>query len=239
MRTPLFWVGFAVLLSSCTEYQYLTLSGTNIAQNDKHEFVSENDTMRIVYRFAHPGGKIMISLDNKTNQPLVIDWWKSAIISGNRSYSYYNPNAPFSGQAVQDTLLRQSRSTGAGGAYLADVRGTVFLSEPSQFLPPNTGLRRELITLPVDSLPVRPGTTFRTDTIHSLNYLLVRKRIGFSKEDSPLQLRSYLTFRIGRGGAEKEFTVEHRFYVSEIWKTQAIPDELPAKDRSRGDLFML
>ncbi|MGZ3955964.1 MAG: hypothetical protein ACXVLT_15215, partial [Flavisolibacter sp.] len=65
------------------------------------------------------------------------------------------------------------------------------------------------------------------------------RRMSFSPEQSPLTFRSYLTFRIGKAGEEKEFSMDHEFYVSEVWKIRYQPQELPADVTSRGDMIYL
>jgi hypothetical protein len=80
----------AFLFTSCAEHQYLTLSGTNITKDDNHEFVAENDTLKLVFHFKPDHGRIFISVFNRTDEPMVIDWWKSAIVVGEKTYSFYN-----------------------------------------------------------------------------------------------------------------------------------------------------
>ncbi|MGZ3845636.1 MAG: hypothetical protein ACXVBH_06245, partial [Flavisolibacter sp.] len=65
------------------------------------------------------------------------------------------------------------------------------------------------------------------------------RRMSFSPEQSPLTFRSYLTFRIGKAGEEKEFSMDHEFYVSEVWKIRYQPQELPTDVTSRGDMIYL
>src|SRR6266542_3979906 len=91
------------IFSSCAEHQYLTVSGININKNSDHEFVSENDTLKLIYHFKPDQGKIMISVFNRTDQPMIIDWWKSAITIDDKVYSFYNPDARLNGQVDTDT----------------------------------------------------------------------------------------------------------------------------------------
>jgi hypothetical protein len=73
-----------VLLSSCAEHQYLTVSGVNIRKDDQNEFVYENDPFKIIYHFKPNYGKMLVSVSNRTDEPLVVDWWKSAMIIDSR-----------------------------------------------------------------------------------------------------------------------------------------------------------
>jgi len=234
------------LFTSCAEHQYLTLSGTNINKDDNHEFVTENDTLKLVYHFKPDQGRISISVFNRTDEPMIIDWWKSAIVVDEKTYSFYNPNAPLNGQIDADTSgVRKALST-LRSVYVADVNGTVHLNETSQFIPSHAQIRKELFVLKLDTLKNLPEKMAKRDAIRVSNSLPVSyrqkipfRKMSFEKENSPLNFRSYLTFRIGKGGAEKEFSMEHQFYVSEVWKIAASLKEIPESVTSRGDMIYL
>jgi hypothetical protein len=226
------------MLSSCAEHQYLTISGSNINKTDAHSFVSEGDTVTVLYHFRPEQGKVYIKVFNETDEPLVIDWWKSAIIIGNTVFSYYKPDADLSGK-VNGTSATPGRGTGTSYSS-ADISGTVYLSESSQFIPARAEIGKEMAVFRLDTLQNLPEKQARKDTIRvsyseSIPYL----KMSFDKDQSPLTFRSYLTFRIGKAGLEKEFSREHEFYVSEVWKIRYQPQELPSTITSRGDMIYL
>jgi len=82
MRTILHLTIVVVLFSSCSKFQYYSLAADNLSKNKKQEFIAENDTCRITYNFYGEKGPIHISIYNKTNKPLQVDWKKSAVIFG-------------------------------------------------------------------------------------------------------------------------------------------------------------
>jgi hypothetical protein len=63
--------------------------------------------------------------------------------------------------------------------------------------------------------------------------------MSFEKEKSQLNFRSYMTFQIGRGAEAKEFSLEHKFYVSEVWKIKSGLQDIPERITSRGDMIYL
>ena len=65
------------------------------------------------------------------------------------------------------------------------------------------------------------------------------RKMSFEKDNSPLFFRTYLTFRLGKVGNEREFSVEHQFYVSEVWKIRSGINEIPERITSRGDMIYL
>jgi hypothetical protein len=226
------------MLSSCAEHQYLTISGSNINKTDAHSFVSEGDTVTVLYHFRPEQGKVYIKVFNETDEPLVIDWWKSAIIVGSNVFSYYKPNAELSGR-VDGTVT--ATGSGVGTAVsTSDVNGTVYMSESSQFIPARAEIAKEMAVFRLDTLQNLPEMQARKDTIRvSYSESIPYRKMSFDKDQSPLTFRSYLTFRIGQAGQEKEFSREHEFYVSEVWKIRYQPQELPSTITSRGDMIYL
>lgn len=242
MKRPLLFPAVMIFLSSCTQYQYLTVSGENISKNEKNEFVSENDTLKVQYSFADYNGKVGITLYNKSAGPLEVDWKKSALIVDGKAYSYYNPNAVIAA-TVEDSLNR--RTAGLGNPrYLASVSGSVLIDEPLQFIPPASSIYKEPLLLPVNGIDNLPEQDLKKESIQSAEYSdgavsISYKKARFAKDSSPLHFRSYLTLRAGSGGSQKEFTLEHSFYVSEVWKTASAPDDFPAEAVKRSDRFYL
>lgn len=66
MKLTLFAV-IIILLTSCAEHQYLTLSGININKNDNHEFMAENDTLKLVYHFKPDRVRMFITVFSRTH----------------------------------------------------------------------------------------------------------------------------------------------------------------------------
>lgn len=224
----------SIVFSSCVEHQYLTFSGANINKTDNSEFVSENDTVKVLYHFKPYHGRIFVSVFNRTDEPLVVDWWKSAIVIGEKSFSYYNPDVHFSGQIAGNTSgIRKSY-------YNADMSGTAHLSEASNFIPSHSWVNKEIIVFSIDTLTNLPEPEAKKDTIRLSNDGTISyKKISFEKDRSPLSFHSYLTFRIGKANEEKEFSLKHQFYVSEVWKIRSSLQNLPERITSRGDMIYL
>ena len=223
------------VLSSCAEHQYLTISGTNIEKTDTHDFLSKNDTVTVLYHFKPEQGKVVVALFNETDQPLVIDWWKSAIMVGDQVFSYYKPDATISGQ-VNSTGSRSAGVVTSSG----NVNGTIYMNESSQFIPAHAQIGKEMVVFHLDTLKNLPENLATKDTLQGAYNAFIRyRRMSFDKPGAPLSFRSYLTFRIGKAGEEKEFSREHEFYVSEVWKIKASPKDMPPSITSRGDMIYL
>lgn len=241
MKPILLPLTLVLFLFSCTEFQYFTVSSNTLTKNDRNELVAENDTLRVQYHFADYKGQIGISVYNKSAEPIEIDWKKSALILDGKAYSYFNPNAQLNATLQKDSLAWQNRFRRFGDPlYLASFNGSLFIDEAVQFIPPSSSINKVPLTLPVEpfqNLPEQRAT--KEKAMWAADVYTTYRKMDFQKDSSPLTFRSYLTFRIGATEAQKEFTAEHIFYVSEIWKTVSGPDNFPDSMLKRGDRFYL
>ena len=73
---------FVIMLSGCSRYQYMYVS-SNLDQNDKKEFIVENDTVQIKYSFTGENFPLTITLYNKLRQPIYIDLERSTVVINN------------------------------------------------------------------------------------------------------------------------------------------------------------
>jgi hypothetical protein len=226
MRTfiPLFF--FALIFTSCSKYQYLTVSSDNTARNERNDFVVENDTVKVSYRFFGFNGPILISVSNKTSAGIRVDWSRSFLINGPNPVPLYTPVNNVSGDLVK------------GGKYNNTVQFTASVSEqtPLEFIPPQAAISRlckELV----------PKNYINTD-----NYKMVRERIrlgnfsqkirrtNLTKENTPLSFRIYLTL-VPESRPDEIMVFDRQFYISELIATKADPDEMyPVKN---GNLISL
>jgi hypothetical protein len=94
-----------VLLSGCSKYQYIFVD-SHLAQNEKKEFLVENDTVAIKYSFAGVNFPITLSIYNKLQQPLYIDWGRSVVILNGKQIS-----GPFDNNGQINFIAPQSAVT--------------------------------------------------------------------------------------------------------------------------------
>jgi hypothetical protein len=101
-----------IFLSGCTKFQYISVS-SNLPQDDKKEFVIENDTVLIKYSFSGENLQVKATLYNKLQQPIYFDVQRSAVIINDYQISDafltdYQPSfiAPMAKVTVASNLLR-------------------------------------------------------------------------------------------------------------------------------------
>lgn len=82
---------FLTLLSSCSHYQYVSID-SNLNKNENKEFLVDNDTVTIKYAFSGENLLMAISIYNKLQHPLYIDWRRTKVIlnGGQINDSFYH-----------------------------------------------------------------------------------------------------------------------------------------------------
>ncbi len=81
----------AVLLSSCSStFYYSSLNTANeyVEKVDNGDFLIETDSLWIAYCFKGPGAPMQITVFNKLDEPLYVDWERSALIIDDKAFSY-------------------------------------------------------------------------------------------------------------------------------------------------------
>jgi hypothetical protein len=71
-----------ILFTGCARYQYLFVD-SHLYQDDKKEFIAENDTVMLSYSFNGYNFPITISIYNKISVPIYIDWGRSTVVINN------------------------------------------------------------------------------------------------------------------------------------------------------------
>jgi len=94
-----------IILSGCSRYQYISIS-SDLYQNEKKEFVMENDTVLLKYTFAGKNFPITISIFNKLLRPIYVDLGRSTVIINN-----FQINGPFYHDGQFDFIAPRSYVT--------------------------------------------------------------------------------------------------------------------------------
>lgn len=225
----------AACLASCSQYQYLTLNSSQLTKNDKHQFVFENDTVRLIYDFNGEGGPISINIFNKSSQPLYINWKKSAIIRNEHTLSFYDRNVYFSGNA-NTTTYRFGNVRGS----TTDFGGSFALPEGMDFIPPGSTVSKGLVFLSQSGPMVVQIPDSITQEILKDSYgtrIAKYREKSYGETESPVRFRSYLTFTLGFNNA-MEFAESNAFYVGEAIDTKTTPEEF-SKYQQQGDKLFI
>jgi len=220
----------------------MTLNSSQLSKNDQHQLVFENDTIRLTYDFNGSDGPISVNVYNKTNQPLYVNWKKSALIRNEHALSYYDKDAYFWGSSSGYAYRFGSSGPAFGSltSTASNFSGTVALPEGMAFIPPGSSISKGLALL-TQSGPVvadMPDSIAEQHVKLEYEQLVVKYRKGaYSPETSPVRFRSYLTFSIGANNPQ-EFSQSDEFFVEEALDTKSSPEEFPLYQQ-RGDKFFV
>jgi hypothetical protein len=199
-------------LSACSPWQYMTVSSSQLTRNDINQFVFENDTLRLTYDIAGGDGQVKLRVFNKTNQPITINWQRSAFIRNRQTVSFLNKDVIIHGHTV--TYSR----------YSQNFIGSFAFPDSAGFIPPGSEISDDLpslaktgplqIYLP-DSLPQKKLAD--PNGINSIKF----RQVHYDETNSPIRFSSYITFSIGHDN--KEFSLTNNFYVSEVYQADGGP----------------
>ena len=89
-------------LNACSSYYYSMLSSDKgiVGVNEYNDFVQENDSVRIIYNFYGEDAPVRITVFNKLDEPMYIDWQRSSLIIGDKAVSYYKEVMPVQGDPI-------------------------------------------------------------------------------------------------------------------------------------------
>ena len=219
-------------MNGCSVYQYATLSGNDITQNDQKEFVGENDSLKIVYNFNGYNCPVNITVYNKSAKPLYINWKKSAVISNGKATSYYSPDFKVNG-----TINGYSLNWANGFSNQnSNINANINAQEGMEFIPPLAYITKK--TLEVSDLLYNRTDTSMKKYIMLENFEEYRtRRKTFTQENTPLLFRSYLT--VVFVGNEKETSIEHTFYINEIIQNHTSPQNFIGSVTGRADTYFV
>ena len=222
-----------LLFSSCSTYQYMTISSTTAAKpDDFQDLVIENDSFLVRYNFNGPNAPVNLLIQNKLDQPVYIYWKRSGIIINDQATSYVPNIVPIQGTVSTETVNWSKRSSSSLGNFYAEAT----LPNHMDFLPPKSFTTKSAL---VSSM----NFTYLPDSVYTrIPYKIIdasyRKvnKASFTPDNSPVQFRSYITIITGDSLARPVF-YQHYFYISEIINTGMGPENFQFMANRQGDHF--
>jgi len=219
------------VLSSCTTYYYSTVDTNDrwVTKMDNGDFMQENDSVSITYCFYGENLPVEITIHNKLDQPVFLDWQQSALIVEEAAesdiYSY------------QDYLIPGVSYGQATGTFSA--RGRV--PEYVAFIPPESMMNSTPVTLnnfEFERIPKEEYT--KQPFVKADKKTTTLRTIDFTEDDTPLRFRSYLTlYTVNEDGSRaKSKAFEQSFYISRLIKGGSLtPRNFYENNAQRGDFF--
>lgn len=218
--------------SSCYSYQYITLDSAEVTKDDSKNFTWENDTLRLVYSYYGPGGPLWMSITNKLDKPMYINWKKSAIIYEGKSVSLYSGNVRMTGSF---DVSRVYNSTSGSLASSFNV------PEGMDFIPPASHIDKSVQVYATDRLVYKNKLTSKPQILKAKSSTgpssYTYTQYSFDQASSPMHFSNYLTFVLGSNNAT-EISVSHSFYIQKVMLSSTSPG-LFSLYRRQGDMFYM
>jgi hypothetical protein len=215
-KNLLLLVPVLLLLASCSRFQYATINSTDIKTNDKMEFTAENDSFRLVYNFNGENAPINITVQNKMNVPVYIDWQKSALIVEDKAISYVPSEVPIQGSFHGSTWSTNTSRGSSLGSSSGHIYARAEVPQQIAFLPPGSYVTKAPMGVTNRFIESVPDTAWHKIKLTDPYGITVPvKRAAFTQESSPLRFKSYLTVMIGAEQA-KPVVFENSFYINEL-----------------------
>ncbi|MBD3750670.1 MAG: hypothetical protein IE931_14375 [Sphingobacteriales bacterium] len=222
------------LLSSCASYQISTISTQNENQNTD-PFTFENDSVKIVYDFKGYNAPLTVSIQNKLNQPLYVDWNKSLLVFDNNSISLSGANIQIQGRI-------NGSSENYGSTTYSNQNANLSASKPLNvdYLLPKATIKRQTIYVANEMMKQAKGKS---------GYSYINRTDGsgvtkvatetFNPDNSPLKFKSYITLFTEVDGkpAAKSMMCEKSFYVSDIKNVASKPKNFTYYTEANKNVF--
>ncbi|RFZ92631.1 hypothetical protein D0C36_14540 [Mucilaginibacter conchicola] len=248
MRLPLIiTLACCAILASCSKYQLNVISSTTGKEPNKQtgNYEFENDSVRISYSFYGADAPVTVNVFNKLNEPLYIDWQKSALVIGDKAISYVPDNIKLNGSISADSYTyrgNNNNSVISNPTYTnGSINATANLPKTTTFLPPHTQSTNTTLRLANGFIQV-PDTAFhKIRMIENFADTVKLTKVNtalFNESNSPLAFRSYLTTYTVADGKNIPVVYEDKFYVSRTLNTGSDPRYLREFNRQRGDYFI-
>ena len=238
-------IALASMLSSCSKYQISTLSSSNSVKDEKTGVFSvENDSVKISYSFYGPDAPLNIQVFNKLDKPMYIDWQRSALIVGTEAISYLPQNVNIQGSIGATTIGDgglASRTSLISSSYTSgSIVAVAEIPKNVTFLPPHSQITNVPLKVANGFFSISDSTLQKEKM--SYYYQLEAKPIDvkaatFTKENSPLVFKSYLTLYTQTGNEIQPVNYQHEFFVSKVINTLVEPASLEGYQFQRGDYF--
>jgi hypothetical protein len=212
----------------------VTVDSPGITKNDNREFVAENDSVRFQYNFNGINAPIKITIQNKLDVPVYIDWQQSALIVNDKAIAYAPSTVPLDGSFAGSTIRWTSSPYSATSGTL---NGELRLPDKIEFIPPHSYITNVPMGVTNQLVLDLPDSVFQKKKVPNVGSDPVNvKHASFTVENSPLQFKSYLTLSFGDKDA-RPIAFQHSFFISEIYSTGIDPSNFWFSGQNMGDQY--
>jgi len=228
IKIVLFELISALMFTSCTSVYQVFETNSNDTKLKNNIYLHENNDLNISYNFWAEGGKVAFKINNKTESPIYIDWDKSHFISNGISFEYWydveetnsfnsSETSNNSKTIITNDIINVLEGNTVG---LSQINSSVIGKNASQSLTFKTRPKKNIQIPAKSSIIVSKFSINKTpyfDCDFNLKNTILKspKSKTFTKDDSPLLFRNYLTYYTN-DSFEQAKSIDNEFFISSI-----------------------
>lgn len=211
MRNIFIYMILGLLFSSCgTSYYYAQMQSNDpyMEKDVKGNFVVDSDSLSLIYSFHGENAPVKVTVRNKMERPIYIDWRQSYFIFGDNDSNRISLGEYFEPWEVMEVVRKKAEQT-----------KVLFELSNLNFDKTNEEL-------------------FRNKTVTKADGKTVKlKSIDYNERNTPLYIRSSIALRVGNV-QEEPLYFNQDFYISTLTKSRSVtPKKLAAYANMHGDSF--
>lgn len=168
-----------------------TKSTNNLPYTNTDGFKYENDTIQIKYAFWNAYGTIGMSIYNKLNKPIYIDWGNSAFIDNGNTINFWTDETQSVANTKSVGIGRYNNNT-AVGVSKSQTSTTIYKPRRIMCIPPKSQITD--VSFQISNSPIPIGT--------------------YDYSSTPIKFRSYLVLSTDQD-IKTQFYVDEEFYISD------------------------
>lgn len=222
-------------LSSCSStYIYSTLNSANAAidKTDHGDFFYENDSLWISYSLRGADAPLQITVFNKLNKPLFIDWKKSLLVYNGIKHSYMRTDIVFSGDQYGEAYVNSEVVNKEQMAKMLNTPQHVSCVLPKMMVSHRT----------FDLMGGRDLGRYRKGKMDDLELKAENGKsvkvegLLFDYSNSPMQIASYINTYYDSPETDQTYAID--LYMANIIRTHTKPKKMPQNMAERGDVLL-
>jgi len=241
MNKLLFSLALCIIFSSCSTYYVSKLNSLDLSKDEETgTFTFENDSIQISYNFFGENAPITINVFNKLNEPLYIDWQRSALIVGDQATSYLGDNLEINGNSTSSGASYPTFYDWRGSTSSGSFSGTAKIPRGLTFIPPKAKVTKTQLKLANLFYENIADSSYQAVELATFDGSTQRIKIrNYTANNTPLSFRSYLTFYLLNQDTQeaKDIVFEQHFYVNQVSKLTIDPSNMLIYKNKRGDVF--
>lgn len=226
------------IVSCSPSYYYTQISSPNdyLSRKPSGDFVFENDSLWIAYMFGGENAPISISIGNKLDVPLFVDWNQSFLLIGEKRYPYVETKKTSN---LQKTEIAENFKEPSVTEYPSTSAGkniNKILPQGIEVIPSGYSFNATLAWINPDVEAYQQNKRYQKHKIANKKGEMMRaKKLNFDEVDSPLRFSSIISYNFEDTTPMENFFSD--FYVKNVIKTSLSPKDLNSLLIDKGDIF--